>query len=359
MPIDFATDSAIELYRFAFEHAPDPTAVLDEEGRILLRNEAARAFPEVVEGLVAGGEELELFRRELARRGCARLEVDLGGRSIALDGRAHGAWHLVTFRDRSEQRSLEVQLRAMQRADSLGPIGPGLAHDFNNLLTPISHLSSCLEAELPHGDRAWRMARDVRIAAEKAVGLARRTLGLVRREPARVRAEPVCVNAVLADMRTLIERVVGEEVQVEVEFGHDAGAARLDRGRLEGALLDLAVNARDAMKAGGRLTVTTTRVSFDSTQASPPEDSSTSDYVCLRMTDTGSGMTPEVRARIFEPFFTTKDPGRGTGLGLPAVRRFVMENGGCIAVHSQPGQGTTMALYFPSTPSSSAAHAAC
>ena len=357
MPIDFATDTTIELYRFAFEHAPDPTVVLDGEGRILLRNEAARAFPDAVERLLADRHELDLFRRELAKRGRAHCAVARAGRSSAIDGRLHDSRQVFTFRDRSEQRRLEAQLRAMQRADSLGPIGPGLAHDFNNLLTPISHLSSCLEAELPHGDRAWRMARDVRIAAEKAVGLARRTLGLVRREPARVRAEPVSVNAVLADMRTLIERVVGEEVEVEVEFGQDAGAARLDRGRLEGALLDLAVNARDAMKAGGRLTVTTTRVSFDSTQASPPEDSNASDYVCLRMTDTGSGMTPEVRARIFEPFFTTKDPGRGTGLGLPAVRRFVVENGGCIAVHSQPGHGTTMALYFPSA--SSASRAAC
>ncbi len=357
MPIDFATE-AIELYRFAFEHAPDATVVLDEEGRILLQNEAARALPEAVEGLVAGGEELELFRRELTRRGRARVEIDLGGRSVAVNGCVHGAAQFVTFHDHSEKRGLEAQLRAMQRADSLDAIGPGLAHDFNNLLTPIFHLSSCLEAELPHGDRAWRMARDVRIAAEKAVGLARRTLGLVRREPTRVRPEPVCVNAVLADMRPLIERVVGEEVEVEVEFGRDAGAARLDRGRFEGALLDLAVNARDAMKAGGRLTLTTARVSFDSIQASAPEGSNASDYVCLRMTDTGSGMTPEVRARIFEPFFTTKDPGRGTGLGLPAVRRFVMENGGCIAVHSQPGHGTTMALYFPST-SSPADCAAC
>jgi signal transduction histidine kinase len=357
MPTDFPADTPTDLYRFAFDHAPDPTVVLDEGGRVLLRNGAARALPDAIEGLLAGGCELDLFRRELTRRGHAHLEVDLPGRSVAIDGLVHGRVHVVTFRDRSEQRRLEALVRAMQRAESLGPLGPGLAHDFNNLLTPICYLSTCLEAELPTGVRAWEMARDVRIAAEKAVELARRTLGLVRREPVRARSEPVCVNAVLIDMRTLIERVVGEDVRVEVELGRNAGAAKLDRARLEGALLDLAVNARDAMQTGGRLTMATTRVSFDSAEASLEEEPSASDYVCLRMTDTGTGMTPEVRARIFEPFFTTKAPGRGTGLGLPAVRRFVVENGGCIAVHSQPGQGTTMALYFPSA--ASASQAAC
>jgi signal transduction histidine kinase len=201
------------------------------------------------------------------------------------------------------------------------------------------------------------MARDIRIATEKAAGLARQALGLLRREPVRARAEPVCVNAVVADMRALIERVVGADVRVEVTLGVDAGSAKLERARLERALLDLAVNARDAMQEGGRLTMTTARVSFDATEASSMEGSNGSDYVCLRMTDTGSGMTPEVRARIFEPFFTTKDPGRGTGLGLSAVRRFVADNGGCIAVHTQPGNGTTMVLYFPST--SRASQATC
>ena len=165
------------------------------------------------------------------------------------------------------------------------------------------------------------------------------------------------VNPVVADMRTLIERVVGSDVRVEVALGADAGFAVLDRERLERALVDLAVNARDAMPEGGRLTVTTTGVSFDPAEASSMEGANATDYVCLRVTDTGSGMTPEVRARIFERFFTTKAPGHGTGLGLSAVQRFVADSGGCIAVHSQPGRGTTVAIYFPSA--APAARAAC
>jgi two-component system cell cycle sensor histidine kinase/response regulator CckA len=348
MPIDFPADDSIELYRFAFEHAPDPTVVLDEERRVVLRNEAARALPDGVEGLLAtDARELDLFHLELAKRGRAHAEVEVAGRPLAVEGRVHGARRVVTFRDRSEPRRLEAQLLALQRAESLGPLAAALAHDFNNLLTPIGSLASCLENELRHGEREWRMARDVRVAAEKASALARQTLGLVRGDVIRARAEPLSVNAVLGDMRPLIERVVGDGVRVEVGLGADAGAVKVDRARLEGALLDLAVNARDAMQAGGRLTMTTARVSFDG-PASAVKETCAIDYVCLRMTDTGSGMTPEVRARIFEPFFTTKDSGRGTGLGLPAVRRFVVESGGCIAVHSQPGHGTTMALYFPS-----------
>jgi signal transduction histidine kinase len=352
-------DAAFDVYRFTFEKATDPTLVIDDEGRVRLQNDAARALPdEVAERLSSrDSQEMNLFHRALTARGHAYVEIDVAARTVAVEGRVHGGQRVVTLRDRSEARRLESQILALQRAESLGQFTASLAHDFNNLLTPIACLSSSLEAELPRGGRAWEMARDIRIATEKAAGLARQALGLLRREPVRARAEPVCVNAVVADMRALIERVVGADVRVEVTLGVDAGSAKLERARLERALLDLAVNARDAMQEGGRLTMTTARVSFDATEASSMEGSNGSDYVCLRMTDTGSGMTPEVRARIFEPFFTTKDPGRGTGLGLSAVRRFVADNGGCIAVHTQPGNGTTMVLYFPST--SRASQATC
>jgi signal transduction histidine kinase len=349
MPTHPSGDTDLGLYRFAFEHAPDPMAVLHEDGRVLLRNAATRALPwEVFEGLfVRGSREVELFLRELTLRGHAHVELDVAGRAVALDGRMQGDLRVVTLRDPTARRGLEAELRALQRVVSLGRFTPELAHDFNNLLTPISQLSACLEGELPSGASAWELARDIRIAADKAASLARQTLGLVRRESVRLRATTVSVNAVLTEMRTLIERVVGKGVRVELALGDDAGAARLDREHLERSLLDLAANARDAMPEGGRLTVTTSRVSFAPMETASTEGEPPPDYVCLAVTDTGSGMTPSVRSRIFERFFTTKGPGRGTGLGLPAVQQFVAENGGCIAVHTQPGRGTTMALYFP------------
>jgi signal transduction histidine kinase len=350
MPTEPPGDPQLGLYRFAFEQAPYPTIVLREDGRVLLQNGAARALPhEVVERLFAGdGRELDLFFRELASKGHSHAEIDVAARAFAIDGCMHGAQLVVTLRDLGVQRVLETELRALKRVESLGQFTAGLAHDFNNLLTPILWLSACLETELPAGGQARELARDTRIAAEKAASLARQTLGLVRREPVRGRAAAVSVNPVVADMRTLIERIVGGQIRVEVALGGDAGLAVLDRERLERALVDLAVNARDAMPEGGRLTVTTKGVSFDQAEASSTEGASAIDYVCLQVTDTGSGMTPEVRARVFERFFTTKAPGRGTGLGLSAVQRFVAESGGCIAVHSQPGRGTTVALYFPS-----------
>jgi CheY-like chemotaxis protein len=154
-------------------------------------------------------------------------------------------------------------------------------------------------------------------------------------------------GAVLAELKPLLERVVGAEVEVQVTAPTDAVAASLERERFEHALLNLAANARDAMPSGGRLTLSATRVSFEEDEVSAIDGAGAGAYVAIRVSDTGVGMTREVRERIFQPFFTTKEAGHGTGLGLEAVRRFVADSGGCISVQSEEGKGTTVSLHFP------------
>jgi signal transduction histidine kinase len=347
-------DPKLRLYRSMFEHAWDATVVFDRHGSALLLNRAARALPdEVTDRLFARdaphAATMEALRRELGLRGRARAEITTGTRFLAVDGRTFGNLHVITLRDMTELRQREAELRAFQRVETAGHFALGLAHDMNNLLTPILFLSEHLETDLPQG-KARAMAHDIHSAAERAAGLTRQTLRLVRREPARV--APVEVNAVLGDLRPLVERVAGSQVEVQIDLASDAGSARLDRERLEHMLLNLVANARDAMPGGGRLVLGSSRVPAGETVAAanvdPPAEVSAADgYVCLRVTDTGVGMTQAVRERIFERFFTTKDAGRGSGLGLEAVRKFVDASQGCIAVHSQPGRGTTVAIYFP------------
>jgi signal transduction histidine kinase len=351
-------DPKLRLYRSMFEHARDATVVFDHQGSALLMNRAARALPdELTDRLFARdgphARAMEDLRRELGLRTQARAEILSGGRALAIEGRTFGGLYVVTLRDTTELRQREMELRSLQRVETAGHFALGLAHDMNNLLTPILFLSEHLESDLQGTARA--MAHDIHAAAERAAGLTRQTLRLVRREPAHV--TPVEVSAILRDLRPLVERVAGSQVHVDLELEPGTTCARLDRERLEHMLLNLVANARDAMPAGGRLVIGCSRVPVSEPGTAhvepmvgdpqdaprPPADG----YVCLRVTDTGIGMTRAVRERIFERFFTTKDAGRGSGLGLEAVRKFVESSDGCIAVHSQPGRGTTVAIYFP------------
>ncbi len=351
LPGDF-TDYAV--YPFAFEHTRDPTFVLDESGLVLRMNRAARALDEgTVQRLLRAptrSPELEAFRDALTARAHRQGEVDVGEHTFAFDVRALGATRVLALRDVSGLRELEARMRMLERVESMGLLAAGLAHDFNNLLAPIAYLGGCLEAALPDGSEARKMAHEIHVAGERAAGMASQMMRRVRREP--TRADAVNVNAVVAELRTLVERVAGDEIRVEVALAKHAGVARMDPERLEHALLNLAANARDAMPAGGTLVLTTATVAFDADEAAAIEGALAGSYVSVRVTDTGMGMTRDVRERIFQSTFTTKPAGRGTGLGLAAVRRFVAESSGCIAVHSEAGRGTTIALYFPCVGSS-------
>jgi signal transduction histidine kinase len=334
------------LYQHAFECSPDATFMLDADGVVLLRNRSARGLPkEWLDHVFAGpsrSAEAELFFRELATRGDGHLETGVGRRTIALEGRLCGTMTVVTIRDVSRSRELENELRALRRFESIGHFTAQLAHDFNNLLTLIVGLSAALELELPAGGSAWAMARDIHSAADRAAARVSQTLRQVRREPTPV--APVDVDAVVRELQPLIERMVGRGIDVDLAPAPEAGVASVDRERLEHAILNLVANARDAMPSGGRLTLRTATVTLD---AASPEEAAPGAYVVLSVIDTGVGMTSEVRERVFSRFFTTKDAGRGAGLGLSAVRAFVNDSGGCVALHSEPGRGTRLVLYLP------------
>lgn len=347
----------LRVYRLMFEHSREATVVAAADGRVLLLNRAARELPEdLVERLFeeSGPRSADLgrFRQDLRSAGRASVEVKLDGRSLAIDGRTHGAEHVVVLRDVTAERRLEQELRALQRAESVGYLTASLVHDFNNLLTPIALLSAQLEKSLTTGGRSGEMARDIRAAAEEAAALARQMMSFARREPARVAR--VNLSAAVAEGRSLIERVAGPGVEVELAIESTMGEALLDRERLDHVLLNLAANARDGMSGDGRLTLRTANVVFEENGEGTPEGAASGSYVALTVTDTGVGMSSEVRERVFERFFAAREPGSGAGLGLTAVRRFMSESGGFIAVHSGTGQGTTVALYFPRVESDAA-----
>jgi PAS domain S-box-containing protein len=252
--------------------------------------------------------------------------------------------------DVTEHRQLEEQLRQAQKMEAVGRLAGGVAHDFNNLLTVIKASTGFLLEELDAADPRREDARHIAEAADRATGLTRQLLAFSRKQI--LEPQVLDVNAVVANLRPMLARLIGEDVTVEARLGGTAGSIMADVGQLEQVLINLAVNARDAMPDGGRLTMETAEVTIDERGAlahARREQCAVEpgSYVLLTVSDTGIGMSPEVRSRIFEPFFTTKDVGKGTGLGLSTAYGIVKQSGGQIWVYSEPDQGTVFKLYFP------------
>ena len=246
----------------------------------------------------------------------------------------------------------EDALLQRRRLESLGYVAASVAHDFNNLLTPIVANAAVLGEALPAGSRESQMAAEILMAAERAAGLVRQMLTLAK--PRRSEAKCIDVHRALADMMWLVRRVVRDGVEVAVEMGAGEGPIEVvaESDKLEHAILNLVANSRDAMPRGGRITITTAIVALGHEPSACTAE--TTEYVAITVADTGAGMTPQVRERIFETFFTTKEEGLGTGLGFASVRRFVEASGGCMAVHSEVGRGTSVVLYLPRARSSAA-----
>jgi len=343
-------DETRGLYRCIFENAPEAMAIFDEANRLLVRNRAARELSaELFDRLFSVDApwaiEVAGFRTEVVRRGRSEIEVSVGDRVIALRGRAHRFLQVVTLCDVTELRRIEAELRAFERVESVGLMTASLVHDLNNLLMPIATASGVLLRQLEQGSDAMAMVKEVQSAADRAVSLTRQVLGLARRQPGRV--EDVSLSAAVIELQPLVRRVAGPTVRVDLALAPTVAVARLDRERLERVILNLVANARDAMPSGGRVTLSTAEISLDEEEAGSIPGANKGVYVALRVSDTGTGISSEVRERIFAGFFSTKDVDRGTGLGLAMIHRFVTSSGGCISVHSQPGRGTTVSLYFP------------
>ncbi len=249
--------------------------------------------------------------------------------------------------DTTGRAQLEAQLRQAQKMEAVGQLAGGVAHDFNNILTVISAHSSFLLESLGAADPQREDVEVIHQSAVRAAGLTRQLLAFSRKQLLR----PVVtdVNAVVADAARMLTRLIGEEIEIGLDLADDIGLVIADPGQLEQVLVNLAVNARDAMPHGGRLAISTRNVTHDEENAGADRLLPSGDYVFLEVQDTGAGMDAPTRARLFEPFFTTKEPGKGTGLGLATVYGIVKQSAGYIMVESALGKGTTFRVYLPRT----------
>ena len=355
-----------EQWRLLFRSNPHPMYVYDDETlRFLAVNDATVAkygygadeFAAMTLRDIRPPDEAERLMSRLAqplapnetggiwkhmRKDGTTLDVQIDANSLVFNGRAA---RLVLAQDVTEQRRLENQLRQAQRMEAVGRLAGGVAHDFNNLLLVIMTYSQLLHDNASDGDPAKDDLASILAAVDRAQTLTRQLLALSRQQV----LQPVVIdpNDTLRKVEGLLRRVIGEDIQVRTELTRDVGVVLVDPGQLEQVLLNLAVNARDAMPSGGRLTVATTAVDLDDRERSLHGVHQAGRYVIISVADTGIGMNADVRARIFDPFFTTKEVGKGTGLGLAIVYGIVTQSGGAITVYSEPGMGSTFRVYLP------------
>lgn len=252
-----------------------------------------------------------------------------------------------------ERVHLETQLRQAQKMEAVGQLAGGIAHDFNNLLQIILGNMELLSEEIPADSPCREQLGDSQAAAERAVSLTRQLLAFSRRQV--LDPKPLDLNAVISDVMKMIQRVLGEHIELNIIPGHSLATVRVDRAQIEQVLINLCVNARDAMPEGGMLTIETENVVFDADYCKTHAWANPGRYVLLRVTDSGCGMPPEIIDRIFDPFFTTKETGRGTGLGLATVYGIVRQHDGMIQVYSELDHGSTFKIYLPAVERSAAA----
>jgi PAS domain S-box-containing protein len=252
---------------------------------------------------------------------------------------------VVIFADITGRKRLEAQLFQSQKLETVGKLAGGVAHEFNSIMTAIIGHSELMLRDLPSGDPLSQNAAGIRRAAERAATLTRQLLAYGRR--AFLRPEALDLNQVMAGTEGMVRQIMGGDVDMRIVPAEGLRAVKADAGQIEQVIMNLAMNARDAMPNGGKLTLETANVSFDQEHVGRDPELKPGDYVMLAITDTGTGMSAEVKARAFEPFFTTKDVGQGTGLGLSTCYGIIKQSGGHISVYSEPGRGTTFKIYLP------------
>jgi two-component system cell cycle sensor histidine kinase/response regulator CckA len=247
----------------------------------------------------------------------------------------------------SERKRLEEQLRQAQKMEAIGVLAAGIAHDFNNLLTIISGYCDILRPSLSPADPVLEGIATIRSAAQRGAGIIRQLLAFSRQSV--LQPQVVDLNKVVRENENMLRRLIGEDVDLSVVLQPALDSVRVDPGQISQVIMNLAVNARGAMPTGGKLTIETKTIVLDEQSSVFVPEATAGRYVRLAVTDTGIGMTPEVRAHIFEPFFTTKPQGEGSGLGLATVYGIVKQSAGYIAVCSEPGAGASFTIYFPTT----------
>jgi two-component system, cell cycle sensor histidine kinase and response regulator CckA len=373
---DAALREKDERIRSIFENSPMGIGLVDLEGRTIESNQVLRemlgydedefatlpfsAFThpddvapnlELFEEMTAGGRESFKMEKRFIHKDGRTIWANLVV-SLICDEHGDPAYALGMTEDITERKVLEDQLRQAQKMEAVGRLAGGVAHDFNNLLGVIINCANFLAEDMGPDDPRYEDVKDIKESGKRGADLVRQLLAFSRKDI--VRPEIVDLNEVVGNMKSLLGRTLGEDIKVESALAEDPCVTKVDLGQIEQILVNLAVNARDAMPGGGKILITTDVVHMGSDLAlmmpeqNGPSGRNGEGYVRLTFTDTGVGMSEEVSRRIFEPFFTTKSRGRGTGLGLATTYGAVQQAGGYVSVWSQPGQGTTFTIYLPS-----------
>ena len=355
-----------EKHRRLMEEAGDAILIFDDANVLIEVNRQASALFGRPQAEIIGHRLIEFVQsdhadalnrlsKELWRAGrVSAAELQLArpdGTSVTVDGTASVVtladrpFGLAILRDVSERKRLEAQLHQAQKMEAVGQLAGGVAHDFNNLLTAILGYVELLKMHMAADDEGRKDLDEIRKAGERASGLTRQLLAFSRKQI--LQPTTLDVNALIKNIMNMLRRLIREDIELDVELESVLPKIKADPGQVEQILMNLVVNASDAMPDGGRLTIATATATIAESQSAgriPPGA-----YLTIAVRDTGLGMTPDVQQHIFEPFFTTKARTGGTGLGLATVYGIVKQSEGHIAVESQPGRGTTFLLYFPPT----------
>jgi PAS domain S-box-containing protein len=313
------------------------------------REEYQRGYRRFIDDAARGGPG-HRFEIEAVRNDGALIEIEVAMTSLHRDS---GTVTNAFMRDLTEKKAAEEQLRQAQKMDSIGQLTGGIAHDFNNMLTVITGTIDILAEAVAEQPQNAAIVRLISQAADRGAALTGHLLAFARKQP--LQPHQTDVNAMLTDLKSLLQPTLGEHIEIESVLQNDIWPSFVDRGQLSSALVNLAVNARDAMPDGGKLTLETCNVTLDYNFVNRVGGIEPGNYVMIAVSDTGSGIPEAIRDKIFDPFFTTKETGKGTGLGLSMVYGFVKQSGGHITVYSDVGRGTTIRIYLPRAETEAAA----